>query len=117
MRCLRLVTGLLTLLLPSVTHAETNSITLARQYGITFIPFLEMEQNHLIEKHARALGIPDLVVNWTVLSGAAPMNDALLSGALSFGAGAAPSMILLWDRTRNSRNPVRRRKRKAPRGS
>lgn len=95
-KALRLAAGVLFLLVPGVTRAETNSITMARQYGITFMPFLEMEQNHLIEKHARALGIPDLVVNWTVLS-----------GTLAFGAGAVPSMILLWDRTRTSRNPVR----------
>jgi NitT/TauT family transport system substrate-binding protein len=102
-----LAAGILAALTPLNGHAETNTITLARQYGIAFIPFLEMEQNHLIEKHARLLGLPNLTVNWTVLSGAAPMNDALLSGSLSFGAGAAPSLILLWDRTHASRNPVR----------
>jgi NitT/TauT family transport system substrate-binding protein len=103
----QLVAGLLMLLAPNLACAETNSIALARQYGITFIPFLQMEDAHLIEKHAAALGMPDFKVNWTVLSGAAPMNDALLAGDLAFGAGAAPSMILLWDRTRTSRNPVR----------
>lgn len=103
----RLLVGLLILLVPGLAVAETSSINLARQYGITFIPFLEMEDAHLIEKHAAILGMPGLKVNWTVLSGAGPMNDALLSGDLAFGAGAAPSMILLWDRTRNSRNPVR----------
>jgi NitT/TauT family transport system substrate-binding protein len=105
-RRLRRLAVLLALLVPGVSRAETSSITMARQYGITFIPFLEMEQDHLIEKHAKALGLPELAVNWTVLSGAAPMNDALLSGTLSFGAGAAPSLILLWDRTRASHNPV-----------
>lgn len=102
-----LAAGILAALIPLNAHAETNTITLARQYGIAFIPFLEMEQNHLIEKHAHLLGLPSLTVNWTVLSGAAPMNDALLSGSLSFGAGAAPSLILLWDRTHDTRNPVR----------
>ena len=86
--------------------AETNRIALPRQHGITFLPFLEME-GRLIEKHARALGLPDLQVEWVVLSGAGPVNDGLLSGALSFGAGAAPSLVLLWDRTRASPNPVR----------
>ena len=95
------------LLGPVVALAETSSITLARQPGVAFIPFLVMESGKLIEKHAAALGLPALTVNWTVLSGAAPMNDALLSGSLSFGTGAAPSLILLWDRTRNSRDPVR----------
>ncbi len=87
--------------------AETSRVTLPRQYGITFLPFLEMEEGRLIEKHARALGLPDLQVEWVVLSGAGPVNDGLLSGALSFGAGAAPSLVLLWDRTRASPNPVR----------
>lgn len=105
-RLLCLLAGLF-LVLPGATRAETNSITMARQYGIAFIPFLELEQNHLIEKHAQALGLPNFTVDWTVLSGAGPMNDALLSGKLAFGAGAAPSMILLWDRTRASNNPVR----------
>lgn len=66
-----------------------------------------MEQGHLIEKHARALGLPELKVNWIVLNGAAPVNDALLSGSISFGAGAAPSLILLWDKTRATGDPVR----------
>lgn len=103
----RLLTVVLMLLAPGLAQAETSSINMARQYGITFIPFLQMEDAHLIEKHAAVLGIPGLKVSWTVLSGAGPMNDALLSGDLAFGTGAAPSMILLWDRTRGSRNPVR----------
>ncbi len=93
--------------LAGAARAEVGAVTLARQFGIAFIPFLMMEDGKLIEKHARALGLPDLKVNWTVLTGAAPMNDALLSGRLSFGTGAAPALILLWDRTRATANPIR----------
>ncbi len=98
---------LLGAMLPRPSAAEIGTITLARQFGIAFIPFLMMENGKLIEKHAQALGLADLKVSWTVLTGAAPMNDALLSGQLSFGTGAAPALILLWDRTRTSANPIR----------
>lgn len=107
---MRLVLRLLAVLLlacPAAARAEVSIITLPRQYGIAFIPFLVMEDGKLIEKHAAALGLPALDVKWTVMSGAGPVNDGLLSGALSFGAGAAPSLILLWDRTHAARNPVR----------
>ena len=105
MRLARLTAVLLLLSAPA--RAEVTSITLPRQYGIAFIPFLVMEDGKLIEKHAKALGLPALDAKWALMSGAGPVNDGLLSGALSFGAGAAPSLVLLWDRTRASRNPVR----------
>jgi NitT/TauT family transport system substrate-binding protein len=95
---------LLFLLTLGTAHAET--IAIARQYGVAFIPFMLMEDQKLIEKHAAALGQPDLEVNWVVLSGAAAMNDGLLSGSIAFGSGAPPGLILLWDKTHASANPV-----------
>ncbi len=86
-------------LLAALTPAQAETITLARQYGLAFLPFLLMEDGHLIERHAAALGLPDLQVNWVVLSGAAAMNDGLLSGQIAFGSGAPPALILLWDKT------------------
>lgn len=110
MRAIRtlLAAGLLLgTMLPRPSAAETGTITLARQFGIAFIPFLMMEDGKLIEKHAQALGLAELKVSRTVLTGAAVMNDALLSAHLSFGTGAAPASILLWDRTWASANPIR----------
>ena len=34
------------------------------------------------------------------------MNDGLLSGSIGFGSGAPPALILLWDKTHASSNPV-----------
>ena len=107
MRLLPRLLAVLLLAVPGFAQAEVSAITLPRQYGIAFIPFLVMEDGKLIEKHAAALGLPALDVRWALMSGAGPVNDGLLSGALSFGAGAAPSLVLLWDRTRTARNPVR----------
>lgn len=95
------------LLLLGVAPASAETISIPRQFGIAFIPTLMMEDGHIIEKHAAALGVPDLQVNWVVLNGAAPVNDALLSGAIAFGIGAPPALILLWDRTRTQSNQVR----------
>lgn len=80
---------------------------MARQYGLAFLPFLLMEHGKLIERQATALGVHDLNVEWTVLSGAAPMNDGLLSGELAFGSGTPPALILRWDKTRTQSNQVR----------
>ncbi|GAC1337271.1 MAG: ABC transporter substrate-binding protein [Acetobacteraceae bacterium] len=66
-----------------------------------------MEDGKLIEKQAEALGLHDLTVKWVVLSGAAAMNDGLLSGSIAFGSGAPPALILLWDKTRTQSNQVR----------
>ncbi len=93
-------------LLMAAPLAQAETIKIARQYGVAFIPFLLMEDQHLIEQHAAALGEPGLVVDWVVLSGAAAMNDGLLSGSIAFGSGAPPALILLWDKTHASSNPV-----------
>src|SRR2546430_1858687 len=43
-------------------RAELTEITVAQQYGISYLPLMLMEEQKLIEKHARANGIPDLKV-------------------------------------------------------
>jgi len=95
------------LLCASAARAEVNEIRLARQYGIAFLPFIVMEQHKLIEKHAKEQALGDVKVSWGQFAGSAGMNDALLSDNLSFGAGAVPSLILLWARTKGSPQEVR----------
>ena len=99
--------GLAMLLAALPARAEVDRIVFARQFGIAYLPLLIMEEDHLIERHAAALGLPGFRVEWTVLSSGAAANDGLLSGQLAFGVGAVPAMLLLWDRTRNSANAVR----------
>jgi NitT/TauT family transport system substrate-binding protein len=70
--------------------------------GVGFLPLLVMEEHGLVEKHARAAGIPDLRVRWIDLGGPAVLNDALLSGAVDFIAAGPPAFLTLWDRTRDS---------------
>jgi NitT/TauT family transport system substrate-binding protein len=67
--------------------------------GVGFLPLLVMEKHGLVEKHARAAGVPDLRVRWIELGGPAVLNDALLSGSADFIAAGPPAFITLWDRT------------------
>ena len=70
--------------------------------GLGFLPLLVMEKKQLIEKHAQALGVPNLRVRWISVGGPAVVNDALLSGAADFTAAGPPAFLTLWDRTSTS---------------
>ncbi|HMF21945.1 MAG TPA: ABC transporter substrate-binding protein [Pseudolabrys sp.] len=79
--------------------AEISEITLAQQYGVSFLPLMMMEKNHLIEKHAAAAGLSGIKVSWAKVAGPSAMNDGLISGSLHFAAQGAPSLITLWAKT------------------
>ena len=81
-------------------RAEVTEVRVAPSYGITYLPLVIMEQNRLLEKHARAAGLGDIKVSWTTISGGAGMNDALLSGNIDFVSGGIPPFSLLWEKTR-----------------
>jgi NitT/TauT family transport system substrate-binding protein len=80
-------------------RAEVDEITIAQQYGVSFLPLMIMHDQKLVEKHAKAAGLPDLKVNWSKLAGPSAMNDGLISNSLQFAAQGAPSLITLWDKT------------------
>lgn len=80
--------------------AESGEISVAQQYGVSFLPLMVMERGKLIEKHAKAAGVGDVKVNWVKVAGPSVMNDGVISGALQFIAVGAPSMITLWDKTK-----------------
>ncbi|MEI9806018.1 MAG: ABC transporter substrate-binding protein [Pseudolabrys sp.] len=91
----------LCLALPFATNvqAEVNEITVAQQYGVSFIPLMVMEKNGLIEKHAAAAGLTGIKVVWAKVAGPSVMNDGLIANAIHFAAQGAPSLITLWDKT------------------
>lgn len=79
--------------------ADVGAIKIARSFSLGHLPAIVMEQQKLVEKHARELGVPDLKVEWVTLAGAAAQNDALLSGSVAFTANGVPGLLLLWDKT------------------
>jgi NitT/TauT family transport system substrate-binding protein len=82
--------------------AESPEVNVAQQYGVSFLPLMVMERDKLVEKHARAAGLGELKLSWVKVAGPSVMNDGVVSGALQFIAVGAPSLITLWDKTRDS---------------
>ena len=87
-------------LLSSGVGAEVAEVKLVQQFGATFVPFMVMENQKLVEKHAARAGLPDLKVQWSKLGGPSAINDAVLSGSVHFSLQGVPSLALLWDRTK-----------------
>src|ERR1700737_312354 len=81
----------------SAARAEVNELVVAQQYGVSFLPLMVMERESLVEKKAKAAGMPELKVNWAKVAGPSVMNDGLISGSIHFAAQGAPSLITLWD--------------------
>ena len=90
---------LLLLLIALPAFAETSEIRCAQQYGTSYLALMLMQDQKLIEKHARQAGLGEMKVTWAKLGGPGAMNDALLSGGLDFGTGGVPSLVTLWAKT------------------
>lgn len=109
-RTLAVARGLLALaalaLATAPARAET-AIRFAQQQSIGYLQFNVIKHEHMLEKRAAELGIPDLQVSWLTLNGPDAMNDALLSGSVDVVAGGVPGLLLIWGRTRGTPNEVR----------
>jgi NitT/TauT family transport system substrate-binding protein len=82
--------------------AETAQLRVAIQDGLAYLPFLIMENDRLVEKHAKGAGLGDTKVVWTKFASGAVMNDALLSSSLDIATGGVPPLATLWARTRDN---------------
>ena len=82
-------------------RGEVSEIHVSRQYGISYLPLMIMEDRRLIEKHANEAGI-DVKVDWSKFASGAVMNDALLSGNLQFASGGVGPFTTLWAKTRGN---------------
>ena len=82
-------------------HAEMSELRVAQQYGISYLPLMIMEDQKLIEKHAKAAGLA-VTVGWSKFASGAVMNDALLSDSLQFASGGVGPLVTLWAKTRGN---------------
>src|SRR5438105_5055984 len=87
--------------LPPAAFAEVTEVQIARGFAIPHLPIMIMEHDKLLEKQALAAGLGEVKVIYSQIGGGSVMNDALISGTLSFGVGGPPPMLLLWDKTRS----------------
>ena len=82
-------------------NAEMAELKVAQQYGISYLPLMIMEEQKLIEKHAKAAGV-EVTVGWARFAGGNVMNDALLSNSLQFASGGVGPLLTLWSRTKGN---------------
>lgn len=83
--------------IPSMrAHAETHQVSLAKQFGDSYLPLMVMEHKHLIESYAKKEGLGDVEVHWISVSGGAAANNALLSGSIDFVSGGVGPMLQFW---------------------
>jgi NitT/TauT family transport system substrate-binding protein len=87
----------------TAANAETKTIRLAEQFGISYVPLTIMKEKHLLESEGKKLGL-DLKTEWTHFSNGAAMNNALLSGNLDFASGGVGPLVTAWARTKGKQD-------------
>lgn len=74
-------------------------IRISDQFGTIYLPLHVIRDQNLLEKHAKAVGLDSITVEWAKISGGAAVNDAILSGSIDVGAAGIGPFLTLWDRT------------------
>lgn len=101
MAAIGVVAGLASAGFAGAAHAEVNTVRIAKQYGLGYLPLTMMEEQKLLEKHAKAEGL-DLKVEWLRFSSGSGMNEALLSGNLDFAGGGVGPLLTIWGKTQSN---------------
>jgi NitT/TauT family transport system substrate-binding protein len=83
---------------------EITNLRVSKQYGLALLQLMIMEDQKLIEKHAKALGHPGLTTEWMFLRASDVITDGLLSGSIEVATFGLPSLILLNEKTRGRLN-------------
>jgi NitT/TauT family transport system substrate-binding protein len=82
--------------------AEASTLRVAKQFGLGYIQYMIMEDQKLIEKHAKEAGLGDIKVEWNTFRSSDVMNDALISGNLDFASLGVPGLATIWSKTRGN---------------
>jgi ABC-type nitrate/sulfonate/bicarbonate transport system substrate-binding protein len=82
--------------------AQVAEIRFARQFSMGYLQFNVMERHKLLEKHAKAMGLPEVKVVWATFNGPNAMNDALLSNSVDIVSGGVPGLLTLWAKTKHT---------------
>src|SRR5258707_1130650 len=102
-----ILAGAMMTLLAATASAQVPEIRFARQFSMGYLQFNVMEKHPLLEKHAKAAGIPEVKVVWATFNSPAAMNDALLSGSVDIVSGGVPGLLTIWARTQGGANAVK----------
>eukprot|EP01037_Dinobryon_pediforme_P014975 gene14976-15114_t len=92
---------LLTSLFSLTAQAETQTVRIAKQFGISYLPLIIMQEEKLLEAEGKARGL-DLTTEFLTISNGGAINDALISGNLDFASGGVGPMLTIWGKTRSN---------------
>jgi len=101
MRIVRLLLIAAALLLSVLPPGQAETVRIARQFGISYLPLILMQDGRLLEQEGSARGL-DLQPEWLTFTGGPPINDGLISGNLDIASGGVTTMLTLWGRTRTN---------------
>ena len=88
--------------LPAPARAEATELRVAKQFGSAYMQFFIMQDQKMIEKHAKAAGLGDVSVDWATFRSSDVMNDALISSSVDFVCLGIPGIITVWSKTKGS---------------
>src|SRR5262245_11170488 len=91
-----------TLACPQNANAEANTLRVAKLFGVAYMQFMVMEDQKMIEKHAKAAGLGDITVEFNQFRSSDVMNDALISGSVDFVSLGIPGIITIWSKTKGT---------------
>jgi NitT/TauT family transport system substrate-binding protein len=103
----RLIVLAAALLAAGAARAQVPEVRIARQFSMGYLQLNMLDHEKLIQKHAAALGIPEVKVTTFKFNGPAAMNDALLSDSVDIVAGSPQGVLTIWSRTRGTAQEVR----------
>ena len=92
---------------PAILRAQTPlTVSFVQQRGLLYLPVDEMVSGGILQQEATKLGLGKVEATVSMLSGPAPVIDALLSGSADYGTAALPSLLTLWDKTHGTQNEI-----------
>src|SRR5438128_2318566 len=83
-------------------HAEVSEVRISHGYGVLYLPLMIMASEKLVEKHAKAAGLPEVRAEYKVLDGGNVINDAMLSGALDIASIGVAGFLTLWAKAKDN---------------
>lgn len=97
-----LIVGVLSLSAMPGASAEVREVVLGRANGPTYLPFMIMEHEKLLEKHIASVGLPPAKVSYKSFAAGAALKDAVVGGQIQIGSGGVPPFLQLWDKTKDN---------------
>jgi NitT/TauT family transport system substrate-binding protein len=102
LRIFAIVAAIAFAIAPDAARAEAKTLRVAKQFGVAYMQFMVLEDQKLIEKHAKAAGLGDITVEFNQFRSSDVMNDALISGSVDFVSLGIPGIITIWSKTKGT---------------